>query len=80
MTEMARRFLANRFLRKQNLPQHAVEQHVEWCVHGRAHVTNLHDSARAALAADSVYAVAGCMHSMCTAMRTSRSSSCYTVS
>ena len=29
---MARRFLANRFLRKQNLPQHAVEQHVEWCV------------------------------------------------
>ena len=25
-----RRFLANRFLRKQNLPQHAVEQHVEW--------------------------------------------------
>lgn len=28
---MSVRFLANKFLRKQSLPQHAVEQHVEWC-------------------------------------------------
>jgi len=28
----APRFIANRFLRKRNLPHHQVEQHVEWCV------------------------------------------------
>jgi hypothetical protein len=30
------RFIANRFLRKRNLPQHQVEQHCEWCASSAA--------------------------------------------